>query len=54
MYRQAFTRPPTDKELADCLGFLEANTSNGAVNDPKGWASLAHVLFNVKEFIFVE
>ena len=32
-----------------CLMYL--NQKNG---DAKSWADLAHVMFNVKEFIFVE
>ena len=46
MYESAFTRPPTETELAACLDFLTRD-------DPAAWADLAHVLFNVKEFIFI-
>jgi cytochrome c553 len=49
MYLQAFARPPTAEELTDCLMFV--NQKNG---DAKAWTDLAHVMFNVKEFIFVE
>ena len=52
MYLQAFTRPPSDKEIADCEAFLAA--SGKPMSDPKPWGELAHVLINVKEFIFVE
>ncbi len=45
MYESAFTRPPTEAELAACVEFLQ--------HDPAAWADLAHVLFNAKEFIFV-
>jgi hypothetical protein len=47
MYAQAFARPPTDKELADALAFVERQP------DERAWADFGHVLFNVKEFIFV-
>jgi hypothetical protein len=49
MYLQAFARPPTADELGDCLLFLDQK--NG---DVKAWSDLAHVMFNVKEFIFLE
>jgi hypothetical protein len=55
MYEQAFTRLPTDSELSNCRGFLEERARTGdAKAGPAAWAELAHVLFNVKEFIFVE
>ena len=59
MYRQAFARPPTEAELDEAIAFLHAQgqtlglSSEQRVNDPRVWADLAHVLFNVKEFIFV-
>ena len=56
MYRSAFARDPTPPELHNCLNFLEAkrkSTKNGA-NDSGQWIALAHVIWNVKEFIFVE
>ena len=45
MYASAFARPPTTAELADCLAFVR--------DKPSAWAELAHVLFNVKEFIYL-
>jgi hypothetical protein len=55
MYAAAFSRPPTDGELKDCLEFLERQAKlAGKKNDDMAvWTDLAHVLFNVKEFIFV-
>jgi hypothetical protein len=58
MYESAFTREPTEIELAECIAFLErSNNKPGAPatgsDDPAAWADLAHVLFNVKEFIFL-
>jgi len=45
MYLSGFARPPTSAELADCLAFVR--------NKPAAWGELAHVLFNVKEFIYL-
>jgi len=55
MYESAFTRPPTETELAACIAFLQpqpASQARGSDN-PAAWTDLAHVLFNVKEFIFL-
>jgi hypothetical protein len=55
MYESAFARAPTENEVRRCLEFLDrqATLSQVKADDPKVWADLAHVLFNVKEFIFV-
>ena len=54
MYETAFARLPTHVELADALAFLAAQGKEyGSADDPRAWSDLAHVLFNVKEFIFV-
>jgi hypothetical protein len=55
MYVDAFGRPPTAAELAEAIAFLDEQGRNygGAVNDCRAWADLGHVLFNVKEFIFL-
>jgi mono/diheme cytochrome c family protein len=47
LYLTAFGRPPSDAERAEALAFLAGD------DGPRGWAELCHVLFNVKEFIFV-
>jgi hypothetical protein len=49
MYLAAFGRPPTDEELTACRAFVD-----GKEKDVKAWADLAHALFNVKEFVFVQ
>ncbi len=46
MYLTAFGRPPEDSELQAGLEFVQPN-------DRQAWADLAHVLFNVKEFIYI-
>ncbi len=55
MYVSAFGRPPTEGERAACVAFLEGQAKRYGVKaeDAKVWADLAHTLFNVKEFIFV-
>ncbi|HEV7401749.1 MAG TPA: PSD1 and planctomycete cytochrome C domain-containing protein [Chthoniobacteraceae bacterium] len=56
MYLAAFSRPPEPDELADALAFLDAQRALYAsqdANDVRIWADLGHVLFNVKEFIYL-
>ncbi len=54
LYEMAYTRPPTQQELAAALGFLETQGKvyNGP-DDLRTWADLCHVLLNMKEFLFV-
>jgi hypothetical protein len=51
MYLRAFARPPTDDELRECAEFVERECKSGKAE--AAWTALAHVLFNVKEFIYV-
>jgi hypothetical protein len=56
MYLRAFGRPPTNEELADANEFvLEQRKLYGTQDsgDTRVWADFAHVLFNVKEFIYL-
>jgi hypothetical protein len=59
MYLSAFARPPSDEELADDLAFLDAQGESLGIKpadrpaNEQSWSDLCHVLFNVKEFIFV-
>ncbi len=53
MYETAFARAPSESELAACLDFIEPRPSGRAKDTLTAWTDLAHVLFNVKEFIFV-
>jgi hypothetical protein len=55
MYQSAFGRPPTDMEMKDCLEFLDrqGKLTGKEPEDAAVWTDLGHVLFNVKEFIFV-
>jgi cytochrome c553 len=55
MYATAFGRAPTKDELTAATDFVaELSKDYGKPDHPKAWADLAHVLFNAKEFIFVE
>jgi hypothetical protein len=53
MYETGFGRLPTDTELDEALVFLAEQGKEYGRIDERAWADLAHVLFNVKEFIFV-
>ncbi|MGE3818684.1 MAG: DUF1553 domain-containing protein, partial [Isosphaeraceae bacterium] len=53
LYLQALGREPDSRELAGAIGFVQG-TSAGEPSDPEAWADLAHVLFNAKEFLFIE
>jgi hypothetical protein len=53
MYLEAFCRPADREEIGLALAFLGAAAEEHG-NDGKVWADFAHVLFNAKEFIFVE
>ena len=56
MYLSAFGRPPSDAERDACLAFLErqAKLGDAKADSPGVWKDLAHVLFNAKEFIFLD
>ncbi len=51
MYLAAFGRPPTAPEATAAAAFLTEATI--ASDDLAAWSDLAHVLFNVKEFVAV-
>jgi Protein of unknown function (DUF1553)/Protein of unknown function (DUF1549)/Planctomycete cytochrome C len=54
MYREAFGRPPGVDERTASLAFLDEQVkAYGKPDDPRAWADLAHVLFNVKEFVAI-
>jgi hypothetical protein len=55
MYLAAFARPPTAAEEENALTFLAEQSRQYPAGDVlRPWADLAHVLFNVKEFIFID
>ncbi|TDJ72054.1 MAG: DUF1553 domain-containing protein [Planctomycetota bacterium] len=60
LYRTAFARSPDEAELRSALAFLAAQAALHAAEEggPDGvrqaWADLCHVLYNVKEFVFLD
>jgi hypothetical protein len=60
MYLLAFGRQPSEREVAEALTFLKqqgelyGQAPPACWQDEKVWSDLCHVLFNVKEFVFVE
>ena len=60
MYERAFARMPTDEELqatmdyADELAAVHSNAANKAAEQQLVWRDVAHALFCLKEFIYVE
>ncbi len=54
MIEAAYSRPPTENELRQAQAFLAAQQKRyGRPDHPQAWADLAHVLVNVKEFIYL-
>src|SRR5262249_10635502 len=59
MYREAYARPPSEAELKTALSFLDGHAGELGIpperrrDDEQLWADFAHVLINVKEFIFL-
>ena len=59
LYEMSFARPPTIDELENALKFVDQQaqelglTAEQRINDERVWADLCHVLWNVKEFVFV-
>ncbi len=55
MYLAAFARPPGPEEMAEANAFIREQASHlaASLDDPRVWADLAHVLFNAKEFIYL-
>ncbi len=59
LYEQAFGRPPSELETAEAIAFLNSQASalgmppEKALADERTWSDLCHVLWNVKEFVFL-
>ena len=59
IYLRAFSRPPTEFELAKAKEFLSTQAEEYSIpekdqkDNPRLWADLCHVMFNVKEFIYI-
>jgi len=55
MYVAAYGRPPAASEEEMALAFIEEQARQYATGEAlRPWADLAHVLYNVKEFIFID
>ncbi len=59
IYREAIGRRPTTEELTAATAFLQTQAAayglpvEKAADDQRVWTDLCHVVFNVKEFIFL-
>jgi hypothetical protein len=51
LFESAFGRPPTAAERAQVTAFVNREAVRG---DADPWAQICHVLFNMKEFIFIQ
>ncbi|HEX3451574.1 MAG TPA: hypothetical protein VHS97_25195, partial [Isosphaeraceae bacterium] len=61
LYEIAFSRAPTLEEARACLAFLDRQMQAGHARQgydtqrqTLAWTALCHVLFNMKEFIFID
>ncbi|HND51951.1 MAG TPA: PSD1 and planctomycete cytochrome C domain-containing protein, partial [Pirellulaceae bacterium] len=60
LYEDSFSRTPTTAETEAALEFIKTQAAEyglkpeQAQTDPRPWADLGHVLWNVKEFVFVD
>ena len=59
LYEAGFARPASDQEIQDGVEFLkiQAEAYEATANwetDVRVWKDLCHVLFNVKEFVFLK
>lgn len=60
MFLSALARRPTDVEKGEAIRFLESQGARFGASErrelesPQAWADLCHVVFNLKEFIFIE
>ncbi|MCS7047375.1 MAG: DUF1553 domain-containing protein, partial [Gemmataceae bacterium] len=54
MVQASLGRPPTAAESAEAMAFLrEQERERGRMDDLRSWSELAHVLFNLKEFVYL-
>ena len=54
LYLAAFARHPTPPEISEAAAFLNDQGADRRENQNEAWKNLCHVLFNVKEFVFIE
>ena len=59
LYEESLGRLPTTDETTSAIEFLTTQgaeyrlAADAAVRDPRVWADLCHVLWNVKEFVYI-
>jgi len=54
MYEAGLARLPRESEQNDALAFVESLAKDyGSVDDPRVWSDFAHVLMNLKEWIYL-
>lgn len=54
LYLAAFARPPHPHEVSEAVAFLNSQSMNTADEQREAWKNLCHVMFNLKEFVFIE
>jgi len=54
MYLTAFARHATPAETSEAIGFLNSQGATRNEDQNEAWKNLCHVMFNVKEFVFIE
>ncbi|MCA9298624.1 MAG: hypothetical protein KDA28_06135, partial [Phycisphaerales bacterium] len=54
MYRRVIGRTPTSEEASDAAAFVEMQIEAYDGDEARAWADFGHVLFNLKEFIFID
>ncbi|MEI8019086.1 MAG: PSD1 and planctomycete cytochrome C domain-containing protein [Schlesneria sp.] len=54
LYLTAFARKPNASESAEAIAFLNFQGADKPENQRVAWNNLCHVMFNLKEFVFVE
>ncbi|MCE9555561.1 MAG: PSD1 and planctomycete cytochrome C domain-containing protein [Planctomycetes bacterium] len=60
MYETALGRPPDSEETARAVTFLKEQTAAYGIagdawqKEPRAWTDLGHVIWNMKEFIFID
>ena len=54
LYLTAFARHPTPPEISEAVAFLNTQGADRAENQNEAWKNICHVMFNLKEFVFIE
>ncbi len=54
LYLTAFARRPSATESSEAITFLNSQGADRPENQRAAWSNLCHVMFNLKEFVFVE